>query len=94
MLTIPPVCGILMVQKNFYEVIIMSTLIYRAPVEVAGTLSGIVTLPSDFDPAKESLPVIVFLHGAGERGDGCLALLRSRNRQHCKQLYILPERRF
>ena len=44
--------------------------ICRKEVEVAGTLSGIVTTPTDFDPAKESLPVIVFLHGAGERGDG------------------------
>ncbi len=35
-----------------------------------GRLSGIVTTPSDFDPAKETLPVIVFLHGAGENGDG------------------------
>ncbi|MCQ2431500.1 MAG: prolyl oligopeptidase family serine peptidase [Clostridia bacterium] len=36
--------------------------------DIIGELSGVVTLPSDFDPAKESLPVIVFLHGAGERG--------------------------
>lgn len=26
------------------------------------------TAPSGFDPVKESLPLIVFLHGAGERG--------------------------
>jgi len=25
--------------------------------------------PDDYDPAKESLPLIVFLHGAGSRGD-------------------------
>ncbi len=42
--------------------------VFTHPVEVAGNLSGIVTVPTDFDPAKESLPVIVFLHGAGERG--------------------------
>ncbi|MBQ8509019.1 MAG: dienelactone hydrolase family protein [Clostridia bacterium] len=44
--------------------------IFTRPVEVAGSLSGIVTVPTGFDQAKESLPVIVFLHGAGERGDG------------------------
>ena len=43
--------------------------VFTHPVEVAGTLSGVVTVPADFDPAKESLPVIVFLHGAGERGN-------------------------
>ena len=44
--------------------------IFTRPAEVCAQLSGIVTVPTDFDPAKESLPVIVFLHGAGERGDG------------------------
>ena len=29
---------------------------------------GLLTMPHDFDPARESLPLIVFLHGAGERG--------------------------
>ncbi len=33
------------------------------------TLNAIVTTPTDFDPKTESLPMIVFLHGAGERGD-------------------------
>lgn len=33
-------------------------------------LPYILTTPEGFDPAKESLPMIVFLHGAGERGDG------------------------
>ena len=28
----------------------------------------ILTAPTDWDPKKESLPLIVFLHGAGERG--------------------------
>lgn len=42
--------------------------IFTCPVEVAGSLSGVVTVPSGFDPEKESLPVIVFLHGSGERG--------------------------
>ena len=28
-----------------------------------------VTTPTGFDPEKESLPMIVFLHGAGERGE-------------------------
>lgn len=43
---------------------------YRAPIALAGTLSALVTVPTGFDPARESLPVILFLHGAGERGDG------------------------
>lgn len=30
---------------------------------------AVVTTPSGFDPEKESLPMIVFLHGAGERGE-------------------------
>ena len=38
-----------------------------------GSLSGIVTTPSDHDPENERLPVIVFLHGAGENGDGSAA---------------------
>lgn len=42
--------------------------IYTKEVEVCGSLSGVVTTPKDFDPAKESLPLIVFLNGAGERG--------------------------
>ncbi len=42
--------------------------VFTHPVEVAGTMSGLVTVPTGFDPAKESLPVIVALHGAGERG--------------------------
>ena len=43
--------------------------VFTKNVDVCGSLSGIVTVPADFDPKKESLPVIVFLHGAGERGD-------------------------
>ncbi len=42
--------------------------IFSLPVEVAGTLHGLVTVPTGFDPQKESLPVILSLHGAGERG--------------------------
>ena len=42
--------------------------VFTRPAEVCGSLSGIVTVPTGFDPQKESLPVIVFLHGAGERG--------------------------
>ena len=38
------------------------------PVPYIGQLTGIVTVPSDHDPEKEKLPVILFLHGAGERG--------------------------
>ncbi len=29
----------------------------------------LLTTPTDHDPAKEKLPLIVFLHGVGERGD-------------------------
>ena len=36
---------------------------------VIGRLGGVVTLPSGFDKTKEKLPMIVFLHGAGESGD-------------------------
>lgn len=43
--------------------------VFTADTEITGTLSGIVTVPDDFDAAKEKLPLIVFLHGAGERGD-------------------------
>lgn len=42
--------------------------VFSCPVEVAGELQGLVTTPTGFDPAKERLPVILFLHGAGERG--------------------------
>ena len=45
-----------------------NVMVYTKEVEVAGSLSGVVTVPTGFDPEKESLPVIVFLHGAGERG--------------------------
>lgn len=38
-------------------------------VDAIGKLPVWVTTPKDFDPEKESLPVIVFLHGAGERGN-------------------------
>lgn len=34
------------------------------------------TTPTGFDPAKESLPMIVFLHGAGERGEDIQKVLR------------------
>lgn len=43
--------------------------IFTASTEITGSLSGIVTLPDGYDKTKEKLPLIVFLHGAGERGD-------------------------
>ncbi len=46
-----------------------NTYVYTAPMPIVDTLSAFVTVPTDFDPAVESLPVILFLHGAGERGD-------------------------
>lgn len=33
-------------------------------------LTGYVTYPENYDPEKEKLPMIVFLHGAGEVGNG------------------------
>lgn len=44
--------------------------VFTLPAPLIGSMSGIVTVPSDHDPEKERLPVIVFLHGAGEVGDG------------------------
>ena len=38
-------------------------------------LPYILTAPTDWDPTKESLPMIVFLHGAGERGEDPAPLL-------------------
>lgn len=32
-------------------------------------MNYLLTAPSDFDPKTEKLPLIVFLHGVGERGD-------------------------
>ena len=43
--------------------------VYKNTAVIETELSGIVTVPSGFDPEKESLPVIIFLHGAGERGN-------------------------
>ncbi len=48
------------IEKNVYR--------FSCPVEVAGELQGLVTVPDNFDPKTESLPVILGLHGAGERG--------------------------
>lgn len=42
--------------------------IFTRPEPMVERLSGIVTVPAGHDPAKEKLPVIVFLHGAGEVG--------------------------
>lgn len=38
-------------------------------------LTYIVTTPEDWDPQSEKLPLLVFLHGSGERGDTPEALL-------------------
>ncbi len=46
-----------------------STYMYSAPMEIVGSLSAFVSVPINFNPAVESLPVILFLHGAGERGE-------------------------
>lgn len=39
------------------------------------SLPYVLTTPTDWDPATERLPMIVFLHGAGERGDDAAPLL-------------------
>ena len=46
--------------------------IFTHPAAYIGSLSGIVTVPSDSDKEKEALPVIVFLHGSSERGERAL----------------------
>ncbi len=47
----------------------MGNVIYfEKEVDVCGKMQGYVTTPTDYDKEKESLPVIVFLHGYGERG--------------------------
>ena len=43
---------------------------FSVAVPYAGQLRGLVTVPTGFEPEKEKLPVIVFLHGLGERDDG------------------------
>lgn len=49
----------------------MNTKIYcRKDEPIIGSLCGIVTVPSDYKPGEEKLPLIVFLHGAGEVGNG------------------------
>ena len=45
----------------------MSTFEFEANTSIV--LKAYVTTPPDFDPQTETLPMIVFLHGAGERGD-------------------------
>lgn len=37
--------------------------------ELIGEMGALVTTPTGFDPATEKLPLIVSLHGAGERGE-------------------------
>lgn len=49
--------------------------IFTRPEPFISRLSGVVTLPSGHEPAKEKLPVILFLHGAGEVGDGSAGTL-------------------
>ena len=52
--------------------------IFTKAEPMIGSLSGIVTTPSDHDPENERLPVIVFLHGAGENGNGTAHIDRVR----------------
>ena len=50
-------------------------------------LQSIVTVPTGFDPKRESLPLIVMLHGAGERG----SLEKVRNMGVCKLFLNDPD---
>ena len=43
--------------------------VFTRPEPMIGQLSAFITAPSDHDPAAERLPVVVFLHGAGESGE-------------------------
>lgn len=43
--------------------------IYSIPRTGTVDFGTLITTPTGFDPAKESLPLIVFLHGMGERGN-------------------------
>ena len=44
--------------------------VFTREAPMLGSLSAFVTLPTGFAPGDEKPPVIVFLHGAGEAGDG------------------------
>ena len=50
-------------------------------------LSGLVTVPPDFEKTTDLLPVIVFLHGIGERGDGTPAALETLKRHGPPKLF-------
>ncbi len=43
--------------------------IYTFPGASGPRLQGLVTVPTGYKPGREMLPVILFLHGAGERGN-------------------------
>ena len=43
--------------------------VYRANFSAIVSLQALITTPTDFDKTKESLPMVVCLHGAGERGE-------------------------
>ena len=45
-----------------------NNIIFTRPSEIIGEMSGLVTVPRGYEKGKEKLPVIVFLHGSGERG--------------------------
>jgi len=42
---------------------------FKKTISVSVDYNYLLTTPTGFDKEKESLPMIVFLHGAGERGD-------------------------
>lgn len=43
--------------------------VIQPTLSVETKLTALITVPDDFDRQKERLPLIVFLHGVGERGD-------------------------
>lgn len=62
------------------------------------TLKYILTAPTNFDKEKESLPLIVFLHGAGERGDDieklkvyCIPKLFTENPDRERVITLSPQ---
>ena len=58
-----------------------------------------ITTPTDFDASRESLPLILFLHGAGERGEdnavqlvhGVPQLISYSMRKDDKAIIVAPQ---
>lgn len=63
--------------------------IFTKEIPLVGKISGLITLPPDYDETDDRLPVIVFLHGMGERGDGSPAALKKVKRHGVPKLFGL-----